>query len=282
MHGRRVLFLIVLRLMGRYSIRMRPRQYAARDIIELLKTQKIASMDELKAALGSGADATVFRRLAEISHRTSYSHRGRYYTLDDTPDYDAWGLWSFRDVWFSRRGTLVATTEALVDEAEAGFFAPELESLLRVEVKGCLLKLVRQERIAREELLGRYLYCSTAPTTRRQQLTARRVREAEPSLGGPLVSPEIMPDELKAAIILFFSLLDEKQRRLYAGLESLKMGHGGDRLIADILGLDVGTVARGRQQLIAQDVERDRIRRSGGGRERVEKKRRTSSRASKS
>ena len=39
-----------------------------------------------------------------------------------------------------------------------------------------------------------------------------------------------MSHELQAAIILFFSVLDEKQRRLYAGLESQKFGHGGDRL----------------------------------------------------
>ena len=35
-----------------------------------------------------------------------------------------------------------------------------------------------------------------------------------------------------AAIALFASLLDERQRRLFAGLESLKCGWGGDRRIA--------------------------------------------------
>jgi len=37
----------------------------------------------LKQALGTEADATVFRKLAELSYRTSYSHRGRFYTLDE-------------------------------------------------------------------------------------------------------------------------------------------------------------------------------------------------------
>ena len=83
-----------------------------------------------------------------------------------------------------------------------------------------------------------------------------------------------MPDELKAALVLFFSLLDERQRRLYAGLESLKLGHGGDRRIAELLGLDPGTVARGRTQLLTQDVDRERVRREGGGRPPAEKKRR--------
>ena len=78
--------------------------------------------------------------------------------------------------------------------------------------------------------------------------------------------------------ILFFSLLDEHQRRLYAGLESQKLGHGGDRKIADLLGLDVHTVARGRRELFGGEVDRERVRRQGGGRQAVEKKRRTSSR----
>jgi len=43
---------------------------------------------------------------------------------------------------------------------------------------------------------------------------------------------------MKAAIILFYSLLDEQQRRLYAGLESMKLGHGGDSVLAEVLGLD--------------------------------------------
>ena len=76
------------------------------------------------------------------------------------------------------------------------------------------------------------------------------------------------PAEVPAALLLFCSLLDERQRRLYAGLESLKLlklGHGGDRRIAHLLGLDPGTVARGRQQLLAKDVQRDRVRRPGGG-----------------
>jgi hypothetical protein len=30
------------------------------------------------------------------------------------------------------------------------------------------------------------------------------------------------------AIVVFYSLLDERQRRLYAGLEATKIGHGGD------------------------------------------------------
>jgi hypothetical protein len=87
---------------------------------------------------------------------------------------------------------------------------------------------------------------------------------------------------LKAAIVLFFSLLDEKQRRWYAGLESLKLGYGGDQRIAGFIGMDPHTVAKGRRELLEQDLHRERIRKAGAGRKRVEKKRPKSSPASKS
>jgi hypothetical protein len=140
---------------------------------------------------------------------------------------------------------------------------------------------VQQERLAREPVGGLYLYCSADPVLRERQLLTRRVLEAEPHLASSLVSREGVPDELKAAIVLFFSLLDEKQRRLYAGLESLKLGYGGDQRIADFIGLDPHTVAKGRRELLEQDLEVDRIRKAGGGRKRAEKKRPKSSPESK-
>jgi len=49
------------------------------------------------------------------------------------------------------------------------------------------------------------------------------------------------------------------------------LGHGGDRWVAQSLGLDEETVARGRRQLLGGEVQRGRIRRAGGGRPRAEK-----------
>jgi hypothetical protein len=86
---------------------------------------------------------------------------------------------------------------------------------------------VRQHRISRQQVDGLYLYTAGNADSRRRQLLARQTELAAPMVADP-AALEVSPDELKAAIILFYSLLDEKQRRLYAGLESLKLGRGGD------------------------------------------------------
>ena len=254
-----------------YNI-MRPVSFHSDQLRSLLLRSKTATLDELKQALGTAVDVTVFRKLKPLDYLTSYSHRGRYYTLREIARFDDKGLWSQADVWFSQYGTLLATAESFVNRSPRGYFADELARALHVEVQDALHQLALQRRITRQIVSGLYLYTASDRTIQQGQLLTRRKVEALPTVAEASVL-EVSEEELKASILLFYSLLDEQQRRLYAGLESLKLGRGGDRRLADFLQLDPHTVARGRQQLLAQDVEVDRSRRIGGGRKRVEKKR---------
>jgi hypothetical protein len=249
---------------------MRPTVFSAEALRQFLRKNRIATLPQMKQLLGTEADITVFRKLKELSYRTSYSHRGSFYTLDEIATFDEQGLWSFDSVWFSRHGTLVATAEHCVTHSKAGYFAHELEDVLHVTVKEPLLQLVEQGRISRQTVAGAYLYCAVNPPKQRQQLQARQTLLDRADAASAGIPPDNVSDELRAAIVLFASLLDEQQRRLYAGLESLQLG--GDRQIAELLGLDPHTVAKGRRQLLAQDVEAGRVRAVGGGRKPVEKK----------
>ncbi len=77
--------------------------------------------------------------------------------------------------------------------------------------------------------------------------------------------------ELHQRMNFLVSTLDERQRRLYIGLESHKLGYGGDRRLAQITGLSVDTIAQGRSE-IEQMEPQAHIRAPGAGRPRVEKK----------
>ncbi|MGH8630116.1 MAG: hypothetical protein ACREU7_05025, partial [Burkholderiales bacterium] len=180
--------------------------YPAERLTECFHRQTVATLPELQAALGTTGERTVFRRLAGLPYRCSYSHRGAYYTLESLTHYDAHGLWSHQDVHFSRYGTLLDTAAALTCHAPAGYFTDELESLVHVPAKDALRQLVERGRLQRRPCPERYLY-GAAERARWQEQWAARQAQA---------------DELPAAIALFYSLLDEQQRRLYAGLESLQ------------------------------------------------------------
>ncbi len=252
---------------------MRPTTFDPDTLRRFLRSHKIATLPELKGALGTSADLTVFRKLKLLDYLSSYSHSGRYYTLPAIARFDDFGLWSYEAVWFSRQGTLLATVEAFVNRSPKGYFAEELARTVHVEVQEPLRQLVEQERLSRTEIARHYLYTSSDPSNRRNQLRARGTTQVVPLAVADASLLQVSPNELKTAIVLFYSLLDEQQRRLYAGMESLRLGHGGDSLLAEFLGLDPHTIARGRQQLLDQEVAAGRVRRPGGGRKLTEKKR---------
>lgn len=244
-------------------------RYNPSDLVRFLEKNKIGTMEDLKATLGTSVDLTVFRRLKPLGYRTSYSHRGKYYTLDRLASFDEAGLWKYEPARFSRYGTLLETAKHFVESSEWGYTAGELQERLGVSVKEPVLKLVREHQLNREIIADVYVYVSPDPALAREQLAARRAQANESLLpmeasGGA---------EIQAAGVLFYSLLNEKQRRCYAGLESMKLGWGGDQRLSALLGLDPQTVARGRRELLEGDLDAERIRRAGGGRKPLEKKR---------
>ena len=242
------------------SIIMNKAKYSIQAIEKFLKHHKIATFDQLKAALGNPARCTVFRKLANLEYLSSYSHRGKYYTLRSIARFNALGLWDYRSVWFSRFGNLLDTTETLVKSSEAGYTATELKEVLHVKTKHALTQLVRSCRIQREPFESVYVYLSREDHIADQQRKARKSHLKNSFASVVIVNPDLAVEEAKATILLFCSMLDERQRRLYAGLESLKLGHGGDAHIASLLGMDPHTVERGRKELMSGELIHDRVR----------------------
>ncbi len=255
---------------------MKSATFHPETVTSFLKRRKIATLREIGEDMGGASDRTIFRKLNRLEYLSSYSHRGKFYTLKSITKFSREGLWSLRSVWFSRFGTLLETVVAWVQRSEAGYDASELTHALHVESKHALTRMVRQGRLQRDVVENRYVYFAADDATANQQRKRRDAHVTASRTATMIVSnPDLAIDEAKATLLLFFSMLNEKQRRLYAGLESLKLGHGGDTHIAKLFGIDPHTVARGRQELEAGQLERRTIRAKGGGRLSQEKKRLT-------
>ncbi|NBB81401.1 MAG: hypothetical protein GVY36_18505 [Verrucomicrobia bacterium] len=246
-------------------------KYTIDSLKKVFEEQAVATMPQLKEALGTGVEMTVFRKLKALKYRASYSHRGKYYTLSQIAEFDDRGLWSFGEVHFSRFGTLRKTAAAFVADSWSGYTAAELRRELHVEVKGALLDMLRSGELVRDSVAGEYVYVSPVATRGRRQLMARNDERSAALSELTDNEGEALAHHIRASIILFVSLLDEQQRRLWAGLESMRIGHGGDSAIARLLGITPQTVARGKRELLNRNVEVERVRRPGGGRATVKK-----------
>ena len=236
-----------------------------------ITSRKIVTLKEIGEHLNTTVRITIIRRLKELSYISSYSHRGKYYTLNTVAKFSDEGLWCYNSVYFSKFNTLINTCWHFVNNSESGFTVNELQTKLHVEVKLALLTLYKKNKLHREKYDGEYVYFDKSFPRRKQQIIIRRSQNEAAVLNSDKLSSHVITDELKAAIILFYSILDEKQRRLYAGLESLKIGHGGDKLISTLLSLDPETVSTGRKELISGQFEKDSVRKTGGGRTAIKK-----------
>ncbi len=236
-------------------------------------SNKKATLEQLKEAFHTDARMTVFRTLRSVGYISSYSHRGAYCTLPQIPDYDELGLWHHEPAHFSRFGSLLETSRVLVETSPEGYTSAELTKALHVEAKHALLKLSREGAVNRIKICRRFVYMGSEKCRMQKQRLNREENRIfrEISIG---LEAKVPPDEVKTAVILFYSMLNEKQRRLYAGLEAAKFGYGGDRKIADFLGLDVHTVSKGRKELFEDSVDSEGIRKKRAGRKPAEKKRR--------
>jgi len=80
--------------------------------------------------------------------------------------------------------------------------------------------------------------------------------------------------EIERLSCQYYQSLSEKDRRRFAALEAIKLGHGGTRYIAKVLGCDPQTVKDGMRELkqLPDDPAGRRVRKPGGGRKKTEVK----------
>lgn len=241
-------------------------KYNASTLKRFILMKKVVTRDQIMVALNTTIYMTIFRKLKELDYQTSYTHGGKYYTLKRLMSCDKDGIWKHKDVYFSIHGTLINTVLAFVNKSDCGFSSNELEEVLHAQVRGVLLRLYKSEMVERKKINFKYIYFSKDSYVQQKQIRLRKDLEVpfDVTLSKPRV--EILSHEIKASIIMFFSILDERQRRLYSGLESLKLGHGGDKKIAELLGIHESTVSKGRHELINRDFDLSGVRRVGGGR----------------
>lgn len=176
----------------------------ARDrLLKLFQRRRVLALCDLFEALGTRSRMTVFRRLREVGYRTSFTHRGQYYTLAELPQFDEWGLWFHGDIGFSRSGTLKETTAVQVEQAPDGRTHGELSHRLGVRVHNALLELVHEGRLGRERYRGQHLYVS-AEAERAAEQVRQRV-EGERALARTRLEPtleetiEILAEALRGA-----------------------------------------------------------------------------------
>jgi len=173
-------------------------------VVPRLRSLTVATMATLCRLLGVSA-VTVARALRRHGYLTSFNHNSAFYTLADTPRFDADGLWWHGDVGFSRHRTLQATLRALVERAPAGCTADHLQQRLATPVGNLLARLVARGLLGRMALGRHAVYLAADPRLQAQQRARRDHRAAQAAAPRPPGPPADWP--VPALLELLLQLL---------------------------------------------------------------------------
>jgi hypothetical protein len=178
--------------------------------------------------------------------------------LPEIAQFDEHGIWEYSQVYFSQFNTLKDSMLQVLKQSTTGYSANELKALFKIPVYNTVLNLYNKQQVKREQIGNEYIYFAVSKYERQFQ---QRRSEAL----------NYFCPEYDDSLLLFIATLNEKQKRWFAGLQSLKLGYGGDKIIAQKFGLDVKTVAKGRVELAASDIDLSRVRAAGAGRPALKK-----------
>ena len=152
---------------------MRTPLFQLEDILKAFRTKKVLTSEQLLNTVGC-SKMTAWRLLRKHGYLTSYNHNARYYTIEGIPDFDEYGLWSYRKICFSKWGALTDTMLALVQNSKAGLSAEQLQQRLQVKnLKPALSRLVDQKRLTREKIENHFVYFPLQEAAQKKQQKQR-------------------------------------------------------------------------------------------------------------
>jgi hypothetical protein len=154
---------------------MLPKSKSIQILKKYFKKNKIATMQELMNLLDTTNRMSIFRRLSDLGYISSYSHKGKYYTLPSLIKFNSVGLYHCNAIGFSQHGNLKKTIIKLVGSSVSGYTHKELEELLNLVVHDTLLLLVNAEQLSRQKINNHYVYLCIDKSRAKKQLSKRQV-----------------------------------------------------------------------------------------------------------
>ena len=135
---------------------------------------------ELAEALGC-AVISVRRLLKQVGYFHSYTHNGKFYTLESVPRFNPEGIWRHRGIGFSKQGSLIATLIYLIGRSRAGLSAKELAEKLEHPCHALLTNLYKNGQLDRIKVAGQFRYLGVEPRlNHRQRAQAQAARPPTP------------------------------------------------------------------------------------------------------
>lgn len=153
--------------------------YIMTEFKNYLKKQVIMTLLELSLLINAST-RTVQRKLKQLDTIRSYDHNGRFFALKEVAQFNAYGIWKYKEIHFSKYGNLKNTLIQVIINSDAGINAVDIRNILGMEPRSFLFHYKDIKQVKRKKIDGCYVYFSSNSTRYKFQLTNRKKLIREP------------------------------------------------------------------------------------------------------
>jgi len=127
-------------------------------LVSLFKIQSCWMIEPLSLELNYSI-VSVRRFLSQVGYYSSFTHNGKWYTLQSIPRFNREGLWFYDNIGFSNVGSLTKTLIKITSRSQAGMTTEILGQKLRSRrCHTVLVQLCRSGKLQREKSGRSYVY----------------------------------------------------------------------------------------------------------------------------
>ena len=127
-------------------------------LVSLFEIQPCWMIEPLSVELNYSIPS-IRRFLSQVGYYSSFTHNGKWYTIQSIPQFDREGLWFYGNIGFSNVGSLTKTLIKIISRSHSGMTAERLGQKLRSRrCHTVLVKLCRGGKLQREKTGRSYVY----------------------------------------------------------------------------------------------------------------------------
>tara|TARA_B100000315_G_C14571143_1_gene585582 strand:+ start:217 stop:894 length:678 start_codon:yes stop_codon:yes gene_type:complete len=195
------------------------RQILVEDVI---RSKKIQTFQQILGQV-SCSEVTLRRDIRRIKGITSFTHQGRFVTLQDIPRFDKNGIWFYRKVGFTEYKNSLELIVQLINNSKEGLNRDQIQEILTIQVFQQIQTLLRRNELYRCKIGNKYIYLPEDLAMNREKrlrlLSANNVEEYYDAK----VSSSDLVALLKAVLIEKKIKIDVKNLERFARKYSLKI-----------------------------------------------------------
>lgn len=167
---------------------------------------------------------TVVRAMEKFGYYSSINHNSLFYTLQNIPEFNNYGLWFFKDIVFSKYRNIKQTIVSMIDNSPEGYSEKELSGILHTQTSNILSRLVGQHQLSKIQNGRKAVYVSHKPGYKAKQMSNIAQKN---ETGDYHCSNTLFPENVEARIVIATLVrLIEKPASSVASLSLVLQGKG--------------------------------------------------------